>query len=54
MPDRHKDGSHVVTVRFSAEEWERLQLIIGRSPLTHDTPAGFIRWLFQTQVMRPR
>lgn len=54
MPDRHKDGSHVVATRLSAEEWDRLQLVIARSPLAHDTPGGYLRWLFQQQVLRRR
>lgn len=57
MPqDRHKDGSRTITLRISAELYDRLDLAKdnNRSPQPHDTVGGYIKWLLDTQFLRKR
>ncbi len=53
-PDRHKDGSRIISVRVDAETYERLQVLIGNNRRPHDTVGGFVRWLIETQALRKR
>lgn len=55
-PDRHKDGSHTVTLRLSNAVYERLTIAMynNRSPRPHDTVGGYIKWLIETQFLRQR
>ncbi len=57
MPlDRHKDGSRVVTIRMSAEMYERLDLARynNRTPRPHDSVGAYVKWLVETQLLRKR
>lgn len=53
-PDRHVDGSRVVSIRLRNDRYNELAEIIANSPLPHDTVGGYIAWLLETQVFRKR
>lgn len=52
--DRHSDVTLTVSIRLDVEDWYQLQELISRSPLPHSTVGGYLRWLIETQALRPR
>jgi len=53
-PDRHKDGSRVVSIRLPSVVYHQLQELIGNSTRTHETVSSYIGWLIETQALRKR
>ncbi len=52
--DRHSDQTHVISIRVTTAVYYELYELIQRSPRTHDSIAGFIAWLIETQALRRR
>ncbi len=53
-PDRHRDGSRVISIRLDSVVYDHLVHLMHNSPRTHDTLGGYVRWLIETQALRKR
>lgn len=55
-PDRHRDGSRTVTLRLDRETYARLEVAMAspHAARPHQSVSSYIKWLIETQVLRPR